>query len=120
MLLAAAAPERLSPAVRSAVEEGPNTASVVSYWEVILKASKGKLIDVGDPQAWWEAARADLAATVLPLRSQHLAEIRNLPPIHQDPFDRVLIAQAIVEGLTLLTTDAVIGEYAAVGLRLLS
>jgi PIN domain nuclease of toxin-antitoxin system len=91
--------------------------SVVSYWEVTLKAAKGKLIDVGDPRAWWQTAVSDLAATVLPLRSAHVAEIWSLPSVHQDPFDRALIAQAMVEGLTLITTDEAIAQYAGQRLR---
>ena len=112
LLLAMSAPERLSPAVRTAIESGPNVLSVVSYWEVVLKASKGKLVEVGDPRVWWETALADFAATALPLRSVHVAGIYTLQAIHQDPFDRALIAQATVEGLSLVTTDRVIGEYA--------
>jgi PIN domain nuclease of toxin-antitoxin system len=112
LLLAMSAPERLSPAVRTAIEAGPNVLSVVSYWEVVLKASKGKLVEVGDPRAWWQTALSDFAATAMPLRSVHVAEIFNLQAIHQDPFDRALIAQATAEDLTLVTTDSVIGEYA--------
>ena len=105
------APERLSPAVRSSVEAGPNVLSVVSYWEVVLKSAKGKL-EVGNPRAWWEMALFDFAATSIPLRSIHVAEIYHLRPIHQDPFDRALIAQATMEDLALVTTDGVIGAYA--------
>jgi len=115
-----AEPERLSTAVRAAVKSGPNVLSVVSYWEVMLKAAKGKLIEVGDPLSWWQAALSDFAATALPLRSDHVAEIWNLPAIHQDPCDRALIAQAIVEGLKLVTTDAAIGQYAGERLRVVS
>ena len=120
ILLATAAPERLSGAARSAIEDGPNTISVISFWEVVLKAAKGKLIELGDPQSWWDAARTDLAATVLPVRSRHVAEIWKLAPIHQDLFDRALIAQARVEGLALLTTDAVIRQYTSPGFTVLT
>ena len=109
-------PEKLSPAIHRAIESGLNVLSVVSYWEVVLKAAKGKL-DVGDPRAWWKTALSDLAATAMPLRSVHVAEVYNLPAIHQDPFDRVLIAQARVEELTLVATDEVIREYAGARLR---
>jgi PIN domain nuclease of toxin-antitoxin system len=94
--VAISAPERLSPAIVAAIEAGPNILSVVSYWEVVLKAAKGKLIEVGDPRVWWDVALADFAATSMPLRASHVAEISNLRAIHQDPFDRVLIAQAAV------------------------
>jgi PIN domain nuclease of toxin-antitoxin system len=49
----------------------------------------------------------------LPISSEHVVAIDTLPPIHQDPFDRVLVAQALVEGVTLLTTDAVVARYPA-------
>lgn len=111
-LLALTEPSRLPAAVRSAILAGPNYFSVVSYWEVVLKSMKGNL-DVGDPRAWWTDALEQLAATPLPLRPDHIAEVYALPPIHKDPFDRALIAQAAVEGLRLVTTDSEIPRYAS-------
>jgi PIN domain nuclease of toxin-antitoxin system len=90
--------------------------SVISYWEVMIKSMKGKL-DVGDPRAWWFDALDELAATPLLLHPRHIAAVHSLPPIHKDPFDRILIAQATVEGLTLVTMDAEIGQYASKTLR---
>jgi PIN domain nuclease of toxin-antitoxin system len=58
-----------------------------------------------------------LAATVLLLRPDHVAAVHGLPPIHKDPFDRVLIAQATVEGLALVTSDSEIARYASKRLR---
>lgn len=78
------------------MDAGPNVMSVISYFEVVLNAVKGKL-DVGDPRVWWETALADLAATAMPLRPAHVAGVLDLPAIHNDPFDRALIAQATVE-----------------------
>jgi len=66
VLIALADADRLTRAVRSAVLRGPNVLSAVTFWEVTLKASRGKL-DVGDPRVWWETALDDLAATSLPL-----------------------------------------------------
>ena len=91
---------------------------MLCYWEVVIKSMKGKL-DVGDPQSWWTEVLDQLAATTLSLRPEHISEINNLPPIHQDPFDRALIAQATIEGLTLLTTDGNISNYAGTRLRVL-
>ena len=82
----------------------------------MLKAAKGKL-DVGDPRSWWDTALDDFAATSMPLRPRHVAELRALPLIHGDPFDRILIAQAIAEDLVLLTTDDKIALYASERLR---
>ena len=115
-LLALADPDKLSPAVRKAVLAGPNVLSVVSYWEVMLKSMKGTL-DVGDPRAWWFDALGQLAATPLVLRPQHIAGVYGLAPLHKDPFDRVLIAQATAEGLVLLSPDAEMARYASKTLR---
>ena len=106
----------LSGTARAAIAEGPNVLSVVSYWEVMIKSMKGKL-DVGDPRAWWFDALDQLAATPLVLRPQHIAAVHSLPPIHKDPFDRVLIAQATVEGLALVSGDREVARYASNGLR---
>jgi len=102
----------LSPAVYHAVGIGTNHLSVVTYWEVVIKSMKGKL-DVGDPQAWWTLSLKKLNATFLNLKPEHIDGVYNLPMIHKDPFDRVLIAQAIAENLTLVTTDAAIARYAS-------
>jgi len=112
------APERLSRAGHAAIGSGPNVLSVISFWEVILKSAKGKL-DVGDPRGWWATALGDFAATVLPLRPAHVAGIHGLPAIHQDPFDRALIAQATVEDLVLVSTDEKISLYASERLRVI-
>lgn len=109
-------PEALSNAARSAVSSGPNFLSVVSYWEVMVKSMKGTL-DVGDPRIWWQEALEQLAATVLPLRPEHVAAVFGLPPIHKDSFDRVLIAQATAERLALVSMDAEIARYASKRLR---
>lgn len=115
-LFALAAPERLSAEARAAIVAGPILLSVASYWEVLLKSMKGKL-DVGDPRVWWRDAVGQLAAAPLLLRPEHVAAVYTLPPHHRDPFDRILIAQAIAEELTLITSDAEIARYAGAGLR---
>jgi PIN domain nuclease of toxin-antitoxin system len=118
-LLGLAEPERIPRHVRDAVESEPVYLSVLSYWEVLLKSMKGKL-QLGEPRAWWINALDKLGATPLPLRPDHISAIYELPPIHQDPFDRALVAQASTEGLTLVTTDADISRYASERLRVLS
>ena len=118
VLFALGAPERLSPKARAAVEAGPNLLSVVSYWEVMLKSMKGKL-EVGDPRSWWTDAVEQLAATQLTLRAEHVAVLYTLPLHHHDPFDRILIAQAMAEKLTLITADAEFARYRAAGLTVI-
>jgi PIN domain nuclease of toxin-antitoxin system len=117
-LIALTEPDELRAVVREATRKGPNFLSVVSYWEVMVKSMKGKL-DVPDPRLWWLNALVDLAAIPLSLRAEHVAEAYKLPPIHQDPFDRMLIAQAIAEDLELVTTDRGIQRYASARLRVL-
>jgi len=118
-LIALTAPDTLSLAVRNAVLRGPNMLSVVSYWEVLLKSMKGNL-RVGDPSTWWRDTLEQLAATPLILRPAHIAGIYSLPPIHKDPFDRALIAQATVEDLELVTTDGEILRYASTSFRVVT
>ncbi len=108
---------RLTSSVRAAVAVGPNVLSVATYWEIAIKAMRGRL-DVGDPRTWWQHALQQLAATPLPIRPEHIASLCLLPPIHQDPFDRILIAQAISQGFTLLTADQEIAQYSSAGFSL--
>ena len=115
-LLSLVSPERISAAARGAIEEGPNVLSAISYWEVVLKSMKGKL-DVGEPRVWWADALRQLAATPLPLRPGHVDHLVELAAVHADPFDRILMAQALAEGLDLVRSDGVLGGYA--GLRVI-
>ena len=118
-LLALTHPDRLSARVRKAILAGPNVLSTVVYWEVLLKSMKGTQ-DIGEPRTWWGDALEQLAATPLALRPEHVSEVYTLPPIHKDPFDRILIAQASVEGLTLLTTVGEVPRYASKRFRVVS
>lgn len=118
-LIALTDPDRLPQAMQTAILAGPNVISVVSYWEVLLKSMKGAL-DVGDPRRWWQDTVDQLAATVLPLKPDHVGMIQELLPLHKDPFDRVLIAQAVVEGLEMVTLDSEIQRYASPIFRVIS
>ena len=119
VLVALRSPERLSPALGEALARGPHCLSVLTYWEVVIKTAIGKL-DVGDPRLWWREAGENLAARILPVRPEHVAALYELPPIHKDPFDRMLIAQAMAADLTLVTTDREIPKYAGDRLRVLT
>lgn len=118
VLLGLAETESVPLRVRTQVDSGEVTLSVLSYWEVMLKSRKGKL-NVGEPRVWWAEVLERFAATVLPLRPEHISATGELPFHHQDPFDRALIGQAIVEELTLVTLDTEITEYASARLRVL-
>jgi PIN domain nuclease of toxin-antitoxin system len=111
-------PERLSPAVRAAIDEGPVFLSTISYWEVVIKSMKG-MLDVGDPRLWWTDTLAAFEAQPLLFRPEHVAALFDLPPLHRDPFDRALLAQAMAENLTVLTTDEMLPKYKVERLRVL-
>jgi PIN domain nuclease of toxin-antitoxin system len=82
--------------------------SAVAVWEVTIKTGLGKL---ALPLDRLEATIAAAGFTVLPVTAAHALEVRHLPPLHRDPFDRLLIAQARHEKLTLVTCDAAIRRY---------
>jgi PIN domain nuclease of toxin-antitoxin system len=106
------APEKLSRKARRIVESGDVKASVVSYWELILKKSRSRA-PVRNPVAWWERYITRGAVEVLPLRVAHLNQLDGLTAVHRDPFDRVLLAQAIAENISLLSRDSDLGRYGA-------
>ena len=118
VLLALTRPAALSARVRKAILKGPNVLSVVVYWEVVLKVIKGTLI-VGHPHAWWLDALDMLGATSLSVGPKHIEHVLGLPALHRDPFDRMLIAQASAEGLTLVTKDREILKYRTKRIRLI-
>jgi PIN domain nuclease of toxin-antitoxin system len=82
--------------------------SAASVWEVAIKHALGK-ID-GEPVAFHQAIDA-FGFRELPITGEHTLAVAKLPQIHKDPFDRLLIAQAITEPLTLLTADSLLCEY---------
>lgn len=109
LLWALAEPERLSDRARSAIEARRNTlyVSAASAWEIEIKRSLGKL---EAPEAL-EDALASLGASELPIRLAHAEALRALPMHHRDPFDRMLVAQARVESLVLISADPLLACY---------
>lgn len=90
--------------------ERPIHFSVVSLWEVAIKASLGR----PDFQIDADALRQGLQRegfTELPITAEHVLAVQHLPWIHRDPFDRLLVAQARQEGLLLLTADRTLSDY---------
>ena len=110
LLWALGSPERLSPRVRRLVDKGENVVSVASYWEVVVKTRKG-LLTIADLPTWWRRATELVSARTLPIRATHVSALAALPMVHKDPFDRILIAQAVAEGLGLVTNDEQISAY---------
>ncbi|GHU06618.1 twitching motility protein PilT [Betaproteobacteria bacterium] len=84
--------------------------SVLSLWEIAIKRGQNRADFLYEPRAV-RRALLDNGYQELPILSQHVVDIDNLPPIHKDPFDRLLIAQAMAEGITLLTADATVAQY---------
>lgn len=105
---------RISDPVRRAIVDPDNElyVSVASLWALAIETAPGKL---SLPGAAEEAASA-LGAIDLPIRRPHLARLRELPHLHKDPFDRLLVAQAIEEGLTLVTSDPTLHRHSVAGL----
>ena len=103
-------PERLSSSTAAILVDPSHTlvVSVVSAWEIGIKIASGKLtLDAG----WVHVLREGGSYEVLPVRMQHALAAARLPPHHRDPFDRMLIAQALVEELTLVSTDRAFARY---------
>ena len=110
LLWALGEPERLSPRARRLVDSGENVVSVASYWEVVIKTQKG-LLSIADLPTWWRRATDLTAARVLQIRGSHVSALAALPMLHKDPFDRILIAQAVAEGLGVVTNDGLMSGY---------
>lgn len=100
---------RLSAETRSSILGADEVyVSAVSIWEVAIKAGLGKI--QGDVRQLAEAIGAS-GFVSLPMTALHAAAVAELPPHHRDPFDRLLVAQAMTEPLILLTADAALLEY---------
>jgi PIN domain nuclease of toxin-antitoxin system len=92
------------------VESGLCKVSVVSLWELIVKKNRATR-PVADPVAWWDRYIVRTEAEVVAIRVSHLIELDRLPELHSDPFDRMLIAQALSEQLRLVSADRAFGGY---------
>jgi len=112
LLWAAGQPERLSAAARKQLNDPKNELlfSAASLWEIAIKNSLGREDFRVEPRLL-RRGLLDNGYTELPITSQHAVNIDGLPPRHKDPFDRLLLAQAFTEGITLLTTDSQLARY---------
>ena len=112
LLWAAGEPKRLSKAVRSLLEDADNELpfSAASLWEVAIKSALRRR-EFRVEVRLLRRGLLDNGYSELPIVSDHVVAIEGLPPIHKDPFDRVLVAQATVEGITLLTNDPAVAQY---------
>jgi PIN domain nuclease of toxin-antitoxin system len=112
LLWAASSPKKLSTKARRLIENPENELyfSAVSLWEIAIKSCLGRT-DFSVNARLLRRGLRDNGYNELPMSSEHAVVIDTLPPLHKDPFDRLLIAQALTEGITLLTADSVVAGY---------
>jgi PIN domain nuclease of toxin-antitoxin system len=112
LLWTAGQPDRLSAEARKFIDDPSNELlfSAASLWEVVIKRGLGRDDFKVDVRVL-RRGLLDNGYSELPVVSDHVVAIDSLPTIHKDPFDRVLVAQATVEGITLLTTDSLVSQY---------
>ena len=112
LLWAAGEPKRLSKQARTLIDNPDNELlfSAASLWEVAIKRGLGRE-DFKVDARLLRRGLLDNGYSELPIISDHVVATESLPPIHKDPFDRVLVAQATVEGVTLLTVDSLVAQY---------
>lgn len=114
LLWAAASSGRLSSEARSLIQDPANDVhySAASVWEIAIKSTlrrKDFRVDLRLLRSTFPV----MGLTELPVTAAHAVEVTQLPAVHRDPFDRLLIAQSIVEPMVLLTNDAALGRYGA-------
>jgi PIN domain nuclease of toxin-antitoxin system len=112
---AISAPDRLSPDVQAAIIDPDNDilVSVVALWEIAIKGSTSprRGTDAMVPLAMASAEFQETGFSLLPIAIAHLLPVETMPFHHRDPFDRLMVAQARVEGLTFVTSDRALGVY---------
>jgi len=112
LLWAAGSPEKLSQQAKTIIEESENELffSAANLWEISIKKSLGRADFKVDARVL-RRALIDNGYQELNITGLHSVSVEDLPDIHKDPFDRILLAQAKVEGFTLLTSDKTIAQY---------
>lgn len=112
LLRAALNPAKLSDRAVALLEADHSELlfSAASLWEISIKSGLGRADFQIDPRLL-RRGLLDNGYSELPVTSAHAVAVFSLPPIHKDPFDRILVAQASVEGITLLTADAILPQY---------
>ena len=104
---------QLSSRAREMIADGENEVflSVASVWEISIKTAKGKLILPEVPSAYILSRMALYRFQPLPVQISHAVQVYGLPRYHDDPFDRLLVAQSQVESIPLISADAEIRKY---------
>jgi len=106
---------RLPPRVAALVRDPDNQVflSAASAWEIAVKVAAGRLTLPERPDRYIPAMRVQRGITALPIDEESAFHASRLPSLHRDPFDRLLVSQAIVHGLTILTPDPIVSQYPA-------
>ena len=106
-------PDRLGLAALNLLANPANQVyvSAASGWEIAIKVDLGKITVPPNLREWLPEALERSRLTPLPISLSHALGVENLPPHHRDPFDRLLVAQAVADRLTILTSDEVVGRY---------
>jgi len=112
LLWGASEPDRLPVPALAMIEDPAHQLvfSAASLWEIAIKSALGRADFRADP-ALLRRGLLDNAYTELAITGRHAVAVAGLPPLHKDPFDRMLIAQAIADGLLLLTVDPAVARY---------
>jgi len=112
-LWAASNPAALSVKARAAIEDASTQVYVSSAvaWEIVIKHSLGKIELPMEPSSYVPTRLVSLGFKPLPICVEHALAVASLPNHHNDPFDRIMIAQAQVESLTFVTADSIAAQY---------
>jgi PIN domain nuclease of toxin-antitoxin system len=112
-LWADAEPGKLSARARAACEDAANTVllSTASVWEMQIKVMLGKLAPRKPVRLLLEECELVGSLGILPVELEHVLRLGSLPPLHKDPFDRLLVAQALAEDCSLVSHDPAIMQY---------
>ena len=112
LLWAAGEPERLPDAARALIEDAQNEPmfSAASLWEVAIKSGLGRA-DFRVEARLLRRGLLENGYDEMAVTGEHAVATADLPPIHKDPFDRILVAQAAAEGILLLTADPIVARY---------
>ncbi len=105
---------RLSERAREVLADGRNEIllSAASSWEIAIENALGRLeVPGGDVEVVIASEIVDQGFIALPIEHAHAWRVASLPPHHRDPFDRILVAQALVEGVPILTSDSALARY---------
>ena len=114
LLWASGQSQRLPKSVKKIIDDPDNQLyfSAASLWEITIKRGLGREDFRVDPHLL-RRGLLDNGYRELPITSEHAVATDSLPPLHKDPFDRIMISQALIEGFELVTSDEVVAQYSA-------